>query len=95
MRNVRIYINGYLEGTTDIEMKRIVTIAGGQIMYGSSRHFQFVLHSAHMRMVIQAYGLRSDPYSDVAAAEWSEDTQVPDDEVEGDGACGSTRMGHG
>ncbi len=35
LRNVRIYINGYLEDTTDIEMKRIVTIAGGQVMYVS------------------------------------------------------------
>ena len=32
LRNVRVYINGYLEGTTDIEMKRIVTLAGGQVM---------------------------------------------------------------
>lgn len=31
LRNVRVYINGYLDGTTDIEMKRIVTLAGGQI----------------------------------------------------------------
>ncbi|PIL37036.1 hypothetical protein GSI_00728 [Ganoderma sinense ZZ0214-1] len=36
LRNVRIYINGYLEGTTDIEMKRIVTIAGGQVMHTAS-----------------------------------------------------------
>ncbi|KAI1795119.1 hypothetical protein LXA43DRAFT_993534 [Ganoderma leucocontextum] len=36
LRNVRVYINGYLEGTTDIEMKRIVTIAGGQIMHTAS-----------------------------------------------------------
>lgn len=29
---VRIYINGYLDGTTDIEMKRIVALAGGDIL---------------------------------------------------------------
>ncbi len=29
LRNVRVYINGYLDNTTDIEMKRIVTLAGG------------------------------------------------------------------
>ena len=28
---VRLYIDGYLSSTTDIEMKRIVTMAGGQI----------------------------------------------------------------
>ena len=32
LRGVRIYINGYLENTTDIEMKRNVTLAGGQIL---------------------------------------------------------------
>ncbi|KAI0663305.1 hypothetical protein C8Q70DRAFT_957422 [Cubamyces menziesii] len=36
LRNVRIYINGYLENTTDIEMKRIVTLAGGQVMHTAS-----------------------------------------------------------
>ncbi|CCL99427.1 uncharacterized protein FIBRA_01445 [Fibroporia radiculosa] len=34
--NVRVYINGYLEDTTDIEMKRIVTLAGGQVMHTAS-----------------------------------------------------------
>ena len=28
-----MYINGYLEDTTDIEMKRIVALAGGQVQY--------------------------------------------------------------
>lgn len=32
LRGIRVYINGYLEGTTDIEMKRVVTLAGGQIL---------------------------------------------------------------
>ena len=30
-----VYINGYLADTTDIEMKRIVTLAGGQILYAT------------------------------------------------------------
>jgi hypothetical protein len=29
LSGVRVYIGGYLAGTTDIEMKRIVTDAGG------------------------------------------------------------------
>lgn len=29
LRGVRVYIDGYLAGTTDIEMKRIVAGAGG------------------------------------------------------------------
>lgn len=32
LSNVRVYINGYLSDTTDIEMKRIVTQAGGQVV---------------------------------------------------------------
>ncbi|KAL4076106.1 hypothetical protein J3A83DRAFT_4088376, partial [Scleroderma citrinum] len=29
LRNVRVYIGGYLSGTTDIEMKRVISLAGG------------------------------------------------------------------
>ncbi|KAK0206379.1 hypothetical protein DFS33DRAFT_1314289 [Desarmillaria ectypa] len=36
LRNTRIYIDGYLSGTTDIEMKRIVTEAGGTILMTTS-----------------------------------------------------------
>ncbi|KAK7060500.1 hypothetical protein VNI00_001265 [Paramarasmius palmivorus] len=32
LRNVRAYIDGFLDNTTDIEMKRIVREAGGQIL---------------------------------------------------------------
>ncbi|KAG6821584.1 hypothetical protein H0H93_000093 [Arthromyces matolae] len=32
LRNVRVYINGYLENTTDLEMKKVVTRAGGTIL---------------------------------------------------------------
>ena len=32
MQGVRVYINGYLSDTTDIEMKRTVTLAGGQVL---------------------------------------------------------------
>ena len=32
LKDTKIYINGYLESTTDIEMKRIITQAGGQIV---------------------------------------------------------------
>lgn len=32
LENVRVYINGFLRDTTDIEMKRDVTLAGGVIL---------------------------------------------------------------
>lgn len=31
-RNVRIYIDGYLNGTTDIEMRRIALNAGAEVL---------------------------------------------------------------
>lgn len=31
LRGVQVYISGYLSGTTDIEMKRVVALAGGSI----------------------------------------------------------------
>jgi hypothetical protein len=33
LSNVRVYIDGYLSGTTDIEMRRIIAQAGGTTMY--------------------------------------------------------------
>lgn len=33
LQNVRVYIGGYLGGTTDIEMKRIIGLAGGTTLY--------------------------------------------------------------
>jgi hypothetical protein len=33
LSNTRIYINGYLRGTTDIEMKRVIAEAGGQVLF--------------------------------------------------------------
>jgi hypothetical protein len=38
LNGVRVYINGYLSDTTDIEMKRIVTQAGGKIMSVQSQN---------------------------------------------------------
>jgi len=36
LKNTRIYIGGYLDNTTDIEMKRMITSAGGRVMLGAS-----------------------------------------------------------
>ncbi|KAF8806407.1 hypothetical protein BYT27DRAFT_7293386 [Phlegmacium glaucopus] len=37
LKDTKIYINGYLEATTDIEMKKIITQAGGQIVGTASQ----------------------------------------------------------
>lgn len=49
LTGVRLYIDGYLEDTTDIEMKRIVVLAGGQIMLFKIplRHFPLVHSICH------------------------------------------------
>ncbi|KAK7470480.1 hypothetical protein VKT23_001906 [Stygiomarasmius scandens] len=36
MHNVRVYIDGFLSNTTDLEMKRIVSQAGGQVLLSAS-----------------------------------------------------------
>ncbi|KAF8517829.1 hypothetical protein JB92DRAFT_2904718 [Gautieria morchelliformis] len=36
LEGIRIYVGGYMAGTTDIEMKRIVTMAGGKVMLTSA-----------------------------------------------------------
>ncbi|KIP07044.1 hypothetical protein PHLGIDRAFT_71762, partial [Phlebiopsis gigantea 11061_1 CR5-6] len=36
LRGVRVYIDGYLANSTDIEMKRIVKLAGGEVLYAAS-----------------------------------------------------------
>ncbi|KAF9247337.1 hypothetical protein BU15DRAFT_84852 [Melanogaster broomeanus] len=36
LSNVRVYIDGYLSGTTDIEMKRIIALAGGTTLFSPS-----------------------------------------------------------
>jgi hypothetical protein len=37
LNHTRIYINGYLRDTTDIEMKRIITEAGGRALFVRDR----------------------------------------------------------
>ena len=34
LRHARIYIDGYLEGATDIEIKRLIALGGGHVMFG-------------------------------------------------------------
>ncbi|KAF5390720.1 hypothetical protein D9757_002663 [Collybiopsis confluens] len=36
LSNIKVYIDGLLEDTTDIEIKRIVSQAGGQVLYSAS-----------------------------------------------------------
>lgn len=42
LNNVRVYIDGYVSGTTEIEMKRIITQAGGTTLYVPQLVIQFI-----------------------------------------------------
>ncbi|PPR07200.1 hypothetical protein CVT26_012633 [Gymnopilus dilepis] len=42
LKNTKIYVNGYLESTTDIEIKRLITQAGGTVMYSASQSTHIV-----------------------------------------------------
>ncbi|TFK75770.1 BRCT domain-containing protein [Pluteus cervinus] len=48
LHNVCVYLNGYLENTTDIEMKRIITEAGGEILYTPSSACTHIVTSQHL-----------------------------------------------
>ncbi|KAF8195731.1 hypothetical protein K438DRAFT_1586689 [Mycena galopus ATCC 62051] len=45
--NVKCYISGFLENTTDMEMKRIIVSAGGKVLVGAS-HATHIITSQHM-----------------------------------------------
>lgn len=36
LQHARIYIDGYLEGTTDIEIKRLIALGGGHVLFAIS-----------------------------------------------------------
>lgn len=91
LRNVRIYINGYLENTTDIEMKRVVALAGGQVL---CVHLCQLPADAKITM-IQAHSTRCDAHPDVAAIERREDAEDADEQVEEYRPCCETRVGDG
>jgi hypothetical protein len=40
LSGVRVWIDGFLEGTTDIAMKAVVKKAGGDILYAASHPFR-------------------------------------------------------
>ena len=54
LSNTRIYINGYLRGTTDIEMKRVITEAGGQVLFVQNYHAPHYPLTMHRQSVSNA-----------------------------------------
>ena len=55
LQSVCVYISGYLSGTTDIEMKRIVKEAGGGIVYARSFRTSFSCPEDHNLSVVRCH----------------------------------------
>lgn len=94
MAGVRVYINGYLCDTTDIEMKRTVTLAGGQVLLVPS---PFNLPCPSIRNTI-SYAIQSNPiqrdaHPDVTRPERFKVPQAPNQELENKNPHRETRVG--
>lgn len=93
LENVFVYIDGYLDDTTDIEMKRIVTLAGGQIMSA-------ILFSGRVRLWLtvdsQARSCRFlHAHRHISAFERVQDAQDPHQEEQDQGPCREAGVGLG
>ena len=71
LRNTRIYINGYLESTTDLEMKRIVVEAGGEIVQVRFTHSVEMV--SYFPLLWQFVSLSVHPYRYIPGISWIED----------------------
>lgn len=90
MTGVRVYINGYLSDTTDIEMKRTVTLAGGQVLLVP---FPPLTCPAIPTNATQPDTVQRNTHSDVTRPERLKDAQAPNQELEDQSAYCETRMG--
>jgi hypothetical protein len=86
---VRIYIDGYLDNMTDIEMKRIVIQAGGRIMFVISI-FSLPLESDPR---LQEYCSGCDTHPHLATAKRIEDSQGPYRQVQIQNLCRKASVG--
>ena len=81
LADVRVYVNGYLKDTTDIEVKRVVHEAGGQILWGN-------LHLAHVWVVdaetsLKANCVKGNAYRHVSRkSKRLKDTQIFNKQIE-------------
>ena len=91
LRGVRIYIGGYLDNSTDIEMKRIVKAAGGEVLSVLLPFFAFLVSPG----VPQVYRLWRHAHSYVPAAERLKDPEDFIWQVEVYSSRRPTGMDHG
>ncbi|KDR83601.1 hypothetical protein GALMADRAFT_235869 [Galerina marginata CBS 339.88] len=72
LKDTKIYINGYLESTTDIEIKGLVSQAGGQVVFSASQCTHIVtsraLSASKIDRILSRKGRRNSVY--VVKPEW-------------------------
>jgi hypothetical protein len=73
LNNTRIYINGYLQDTTDIEMKRVIIEAGGRVVFVWDA-LNSILAGLMRSEKPQALSVQCYPHCHIAALEWTQDT---------------------
>lgn len=98
MTGVRVYINGYLSDTTDIEMKRTVTLAGGQVLSVPSQSSLCTRTNAisyPWPPTYQPDAIQRNSHPDVPRPERLEDPQTSSQELENQSPCREARMGRG
>ncbi|KAJ7044489.1 hypothetical protein C8F04DRAFT_1068526 [Mycena alexandri] len=71
--NVKCYINGFLENTTDLEMKRMIMSAGGQVLPTASGATH-ILTSQHLSGSKTQHLLTTKKAPHVVRPEWVSDT---------------------
>ncbi|KAG6378712.1 hypothetical protein JVT61DRAFT_12984 [Boletus reticuloceps] len=92
--NVRVYIDGYLSGTTDIEIKRIIAQAGGTTLYVLQREAWLRdCPSPYQRILLQIGTEWRNTYRELTTAQWIQKPQIFDHKIEKLGPCSQTRMG--
>lgn len=103
LRNVKAYIDGFLENTTDIEMKRIITEAGGEVLYVLSLSvFLFPTFSSNPTYslpplalaLLQVLRLKRHPHPHLTTTQRKQDTQIAHtEEDESSPACRQAGVG--
>ena len=92
MQGVRVYINGYLCDTTDIEMKRTVTLAGGQVLFVSLSHTH-PSNKSNLLHETQSDALKRDAHPNIPRPQRFQDPQAPNQERKEQSPHRETRVG--
>ena len=93
MEGVRVYINGYLCDTTDIEMKRTVTLAGGQVLFVLLFYLLRLFLPNSISYTTQSNTIKRDAHLNITRPQRFQDPQALDQELKKQSAHRETRMG--